>query len=311
MPAWFSTRAVSNSGEPVTNARRLAQNGADSAPPATVTFRGAQNLSLVADEWNRDIANASVHPSVLMLHGGGQTRHSWKNTGQRLANEGLHVIALDTRGHGDSDWSPHGRYAVEELCRDIVAVIAQINRPLALIGASIGALTAIVAAAAAGPQAVKKLGLVDMVPRYEGRGSDRVRDFMLSNLDGFASLQEAADAVSVYLPQRTKPGRPDGLRRNLRQRDDRWYWHWDPAFVAGAAHDTRTIDMLEDAAMGLRIPILLIRGQLSDVVSSESVADFLRKVPHAEFVELDRAGHTAVGDDNDAFSDAVVRFVRD
>jgi pimeloyl-ACP methyl ester carboxylesterase len=310
MSAWFSTRAALFSGDQVTEARRVGEAGADSVSPATVKFRGAQDLSLVAHEWNGDIASASAHPSALMLHGGGQTRHSWRNTGQRLANEGFHVVALDTRGHGDSEWSPHGLYAVEELCHDTVAVVEQINRPLAIIGASIGGLTAIMAAAAAGPENVTKLGLVDMVPRYEGRGSDRVQEFMLSHLDGFATLQEAADAVSAYLPHRTKPRRPDGLRRNLRQRDGRWYWHWDPAFVAGAAHDTRTIDTLEDAVIGLRIPILLIRGQLSDVVSSESVADFLHKVPHAEFVELDRAGHTAAGDDNDAFSDAVVRFVR-
>jgi pimeloyl-ACP methyl ester carboxylesterase len=299
-----------SSGEPVTEVRKMGGKAADSVSPASVTFRGAQGLSLVADEWNRDIPNASVHPSVLMLHGGGQTRHSWKDTGQRLGRQGVHVIAIDTRGHGDSAWSPHGLYAVDELCRDTVAVIEQINRPVVLIGASIGGLTAIMAAAAAGPETVTKLGLVDMVPRYEGRGSDRVRDFMLTHLDGFASVQEAADAVSTYLPHRTKPPRPDGLRRNLRQRDGRWYWHWDPAFVAGAAHNSRTIDTLEEAVMGLRIPILLIRGQLSDVVSSESVADFLQKVPHAEFVELGGAGHTAAGDDNDAFSDAVVRFVR-
>jgi pimeloyl-ACP methyl ester carboxylesterase len=66
---------------------------------------------------------------------------------------------------------------------------------------------------------------------------------------------------------------------------------------------------LERAMVELAIPILLIRGKLSDVVSSEGVQDFLAKVPHAEFVELSDAGHTAAGDDNDAFSDAVVDFL--
>ena len=69
------------------------------------------------------------------------------------------------------------------------------------------------------------------------------------------------------------------------------------------------IEQLEQAAIGLRIPILLIRGKLSDVVSPEGVEDFLAKVPHAEFVELSEAGHTAAGDDNDAFSGAVVSFL--
>ena len=87
--------------------------------PQTVKFRGADDLVLVADEWNRGAPSASgaVRPPVhLMLHGGGQNRFSWKNTGQILADQGLHVVALDSRGHGDSDRAPerelHGGCAV-------------------------------------------------------------------------------------------------------------------------------------------------------------------------------------------------------
>jgi len=68
-------------------------------------------------------------------------------------------------------------------------------------------------------------------------------------------------------------------------------------------------EAFEEAATNLAIPVLLIRGKLSDVVSLEGVEHFLTQVPRAEFVELSNAGHTAAGDDNDAFSDAVVAFV--
>ena len=107
-----------------------------------------------------------------------------------------------------------------------------------------------------------------------------------------------------------KPRSPEGLKKNLRHRDGRWHWHWDPAFLTKPTDDPfiRT-DKLEAAATALQIPILLIRGRLSDVVSVDGVNDFLAKVPGAEFVELADAGHTAAGDDNDAFSDAVVAFV--
>lgn len=74
----------------------------------TVKFRGVEDLVLVADEWNRGAQAAAGHPTVLLLHGGGQNRFSWKNTGQILADEGFHVVALDSRGHGDSDRSPVG-----------------------------------------------------------------------------------------------------------------------------------------------------------------------------------------------------------
>ena len=152
--------------------------------------------------------------------------------------------------------------------------------------------------------------LVDVVPRFEKDGSARIRDFMFSHVHGFDSLEEAADAVAAYLPHRTKPRSPEGLKKNLRLRDGRWYWHWDPAFLTKPQDDPfARVDKLEQAAINLEIPILLIRGKLSDVVSAEGVKDFLAKVPGAEFVELSDAGHTAAGDDNDAFSEVVVQFV--
>jgi pimeloyl-ACP methyl ester carboxylesterase len=281
---------------------------ATGSEPQTVKFRGSDDIMLVADEWNRGVQ--TERPSVLLLHGGGQNRHSWKRTGHILADLGLHVVALDSRGHGDSDRAPDSNYTVDVLCSDTLQVVEQIGRPVALVGASMGGMTAMLVADAAGEDKVAKLVLVDVVPRYEKEGSARIRDFMSSGADGFESLDEAADAVAAYLPHRKRPRNPEGLKKNLRFRDGRWFWHWDPAFLT-APIDDRFVreEKLERAVMGLTIPILLIRGKLSDVVSSEGVTDFLQKVPRAEFVELSAAGHTAAGDDNDAFSEVVVQFV--
>ena len=278
--------------------------------PQTVEFSGAGGITLIADEWNRENA-ATDRPTILMLHGGGQNRFSWKSTGQILADDGLHVVAIDSRGHGDSDRAPSADYAVETLTADMVHVLDAIGRPVVVIGASMGGLTGILLADSAGPDRVIGLVLVDVVPRYEKNGSARIRDFMLTNIDGFGSLEEAADAVAAYLPHREKPRSPEGLKKNLRQRDGRWYWHWDPAFMTAPGDDPELrTENFEEAAMNLQIPILLIRGKLSDVVSPEGVRHFLATVPRAEFVELSNAGHTAAGDDNDAFSDVVVEFVR-
>jgi pimeloyl-ACP methyl ester carboxylesterase len=278
--------------------------------PQIVKFRGVDDLTLIAHEWNKDAESAANRPTVLLLHGGGQNRFSWKNTGQVLADQGLHVIALDSRGHGDSDRSPNANYSVEVLCADVLQVLYQVDRPVVLIGASMGGLTGILAAHEAGPELVTKLVLVDVVPRFEKSGSARIRDFMFNHVHGFDSLEEAADAVAAYLPHRTKPRSPEGLKKNLRHRDGRWYWHWDPAFLTKPEDDPFVrVERLERAAVNLTIPILLIRGKLSDVVSTDGVKDFLNKVPTAEFVELSDAGHTAAGDDNDAFSEVVVQFV--
>jgi len=277
----------------------------------TVEFSGVDGITLVADEWNRGSTAVADRPTILMLHGGGQNRFSWKNTGQILADGGYHVVALDSRGHGDSDRAPNADYAIETLTADVMHALQAIEGPVVLIGASMGGLTGILVADSAGPDKVTGLVLVDVVPRYEKNGSARIRDFMTTNLHGFASLEEAADAVAAYLPHRSKPRSPEGLRKNLRLRDGRWYWHWDPAFMTrpGDDPDLRT-ERFEQAAMDLKIPVLLIRGRLSDVVSPEGVRHFLATVPRAEFIELPNAGHTAAGDDNDAFSDAVVTFVR-
>lgn len=278
--------------------------------PQTVTFRGVDDLALVADEWNRDDESARSRPSILMQHGGGQNRFSWKNTGQILADGGYHVVALDSRGHGDSERAPSADYSVESMSADTLQVLYQIGNPVVLIGASMGGLTGIQSAHEAGPELVSKLVLVDVVPKFEKDGSARIRDFMSSGLDGFESLDEAADAVAAYLPHRTRPRSTEGLKKNLRLRDGRWYWHWDPAFMTKPQDDPFTrMEKLEQAAINLTMPILLIRGKLSDVVSNEGVKDFLTKVPHAEFVELADAGHTAAGDDNDAFTEVVVQFV--
>ncbi len=275
--------------------------------PQPVQFRG-DGVTLAGDEWNGSVNGAS--PTILMLHGGGQNRFSWKNTGQVLADRGLHVVALDARGHGDSDRAPAGQYGIQSLARDVTAVLEQIGRPVVIIGASMGGMTGIIAAHRAGPQAVTKLVLVDVVPRYEHEGTARIRDFMTRHVHGFETLEQAADAISSYLPHRRRPRNLEGLQKNLRHREGRWHWHWDPAFVMSVSEEPFVdADELEHLTTELQIPILLVRGKLSDVVSPHGVEQFLATVPHAEFVELSDAGHTAAGDDNDAFSDAVVDFV--
>jgi pimeloyl-ACP methyl ester carboxylesterase len=278
--------------------------------PRTVEFTGVDGITLIGDEWNHADPRGNQRPTILMLHGGGQNRFSWKSTGEVLADRGFRVVAVDTRGHGDSDRAPEADYALDALTGDVLRVINQIGTPVMVIGASMGGLTGIMAADEGGPDTVTKLVLVDVVPRFEKSGSARIRDFMFRHVHGFDSLEEAAEAVAEYLPHRTQPGSPEGLKKNLRLRDGRWHWHWDPAFLTKPRDDPfGRVDRMEKAAMRLRIPILLIRGKLSDVVSPEGVRDFLAKVPHAEFVELAGAGHTAAGDVNDAFSDTVVAFV--
>src|SRR4029077_3557380 len=225
--AGAATAATSNAG-----AATAATSNAGAATAATSNAGAATAATSNPDTGvAAATSGADPRPTVLMLHGGGQNRFSWKNTGQILADRGYHVVVLESRCHGDSDRSPSADYSVEALCGDTLQVLYQIGKPVVLIGASMGGLTGIQAAHEAGPDLVAKLVLVDVVPRFEKDGSARIRDFMSSGLHGFDSLEQAAEAVAGYLPHRTKPRSPEGLKKNLRLRDGRWYWHWDPAFL--------------------------------------------------------------------------------
>ncbi|WP_319945363.1 alpha/beta fold hydrolase [Nocardia macrotermitis] len=282
-------------------------NDAEFSEPHRVSFRGRGGITLAGESWGPESG-----PLTVFLHGGGQTRHSWKDSGAALAKVGLRALLLDARGHGESDWAPDGDYSRESMTADLLGILAELDRPAIVVGASMGGLTALLATDRPGSERIAGLVMVDVVPRPEHEGVERVLNFLGGHQDGFATLDEAADAVAEYLPHRTRPRNPDGLRRNLRLREDgRWYWHWDPAMMSGKVEDIEAHTVaLENAARELTIPVLLVRGRLSDVVSEQGVEDFRALVPQLEYVEIKAAAHTAASDVNDEFSDAVVDFVR-
>ncbi|WP_063019751.1 alpha/beta fold hydrolase [Nocardia niwae] len=273
--------------------------------PSRLRLRGSGGLELAADQFG-----PVDGPLVVFLHGGGQTRHSWKKTGARLGASGMRVVTVDARGHGDSEWAPDRDYRRQTMVDDLLLVLEQLGAPAVVVGASMGGVTGLLATARPGGEAITALVLVDIVTRPEPEGVARVIDFLGKHRDGFDSIEEAADAVAAYLPHRPRPKSTEGLLRNLRERDGRWYWHWDPGMLSDRVEDpSAMIEPMEDAARALRIPVLLVRGMRSDVVSAEGAEAFQRLVPHAQLVEIGGAAHTAAGDDNDSFTDAVAKFV--
>ncbi len=272
-----------------------------------------------------DVSGPVDGAPVVLLHGGGQTRHSWHHTAVALAARGRRVYNLDLRGHGDSGWAVNGDYSLDAFAADVRAVAAYVaahdpqHRLPALVGASLGGISSLAAIAETDTPVASALVLVDVAPRIETQGADRIGAFMMQNMEsGFASLEEVADSIAAYNPHRPRPSNLEGLKKNLRERDGRWYWHWDPAFINGrrsSTDETRSLthpDRLVAAAQVIaarKLATLLVRGRQSDLLSEQGAKDYLELVPHAQLVDVAGAGHMVAGDRNDLFNDAVVGFL--
>jgi pimeloyl-ACP methyl ester carboxylesterase len=284
--------------EPLSAARELR--------PQRREFTTADGVRLVADTLGKPGS-----PGVVLMHGGGQTRHSWSGAVGALAEAGYFVVNYDARGHGDSGWSTDGVYDYHLRAADLLSIVRELAGPCALLGASMGGITAL--------QAVSEgytpgaLVLVDIVPNPERRGIERIREFMLRHSAGFANAEEAMAAVAAYNPNRPKPATSSGLMRNLRAgAGGRLYWHWDPRILPSSLNEAMADRELlfERMHFNPAIPTLLIRGLRSEVVSDAGVAQFRRLLPALEVADVARAGHMVAGDDNDVFNTAAVDYLQ-
>ncbi len=276
--------------------------------PRLVRFEGFEGIHLVADVWGND----GDWP-VLLMHGGGQTRHAWGTTAEALSKSGWRAVSLDLRGHGDSEWALNGDYSFTAYSADCLAVIDRLGRPPVLVGASLGGVTALLAEGASDRVVSSGLVIVDITHRTNPEGIRRIREFMASGLGGFATLEEAASAIAAYTPNRRQRMNPAGLMKVLRQRrDGRWHWHWDPRFLEEGRTEVPRPEfetLFQTAMANVRVPTLLVRGLLSDVVTEEGVEEFVRSIPGAKVVDVGGAAHMVAGDQNDAFSQAVIEFL--
>ncbi|MES2174273.1 MAG: alpha/beta hydrolase [Pseudomonadota bacterium] len=270
-------------------------------------FSTRDGLTLVAD-----VGGPMHAPTIMLLHGGGQTRHSWSGAMRRMIAEGYHVINFDARGHGDSSWSDEGDYSLAARGADLQAAIGD-RRPVALVGASMGGMTSFYAVGMGQAPQATALVLVDIVLRPATAGVEKIQSFMQAHAGGFATADDALAAVIAYNPQRKAQRDPSGLMKNLRRRDDgRLYWHWDPRMLAArpSAEPPAWTEELLAASSRVTIPTLLVRGGKSDIVDDAGVAELVSLVPQTEVYCVPDAGHMVAGDSNDMFNDGVLDFLR-
>ncbi|WP_164739741.1 alpha/beta hydrolase [Xanthomonas sp. BRIP62411] len=266
----------------------------------------AGDTSLAVSE--RGAGNAAT---VLLAHGFGQTRYAWESTAARLADAGYRALAYDARGHGDSGFNDVGLpYSATQFTDDLIVLAGEQAAPPVLVAASMGGLFGLLAEAR-WPGLFRAIVLVDITPRWDTAGVERILRFMTAHPEGFASLDAAADAIAAYLPQRPRKT-AEQLQALLRQRaDNRWHWHWDPRLVdelAGQDPHAQQQTLL-DAAAQVRCPLLLISGGRSDLVTPDTISEFLSIAPHAQHVHLPDATHMLAGDDNTTFTATVLHYL--
>jgi len=270
-------------------------------------FATADGLSLAVDLRCPDGA-----PTLLFAHGFGQTRGAWHAAADTLAARGCRCVTFDSRGHGESDRAADGDYHMQHFADDLLALAHAQPEPPILVGASMGGLLGLVTAGEVRPAPFRALVLVDITPRWETAGVERILAFMQAHPDGFASYADAAEQIAAYLPQRRERKSEQQLRPLLREgADGRLRWHWDPALLAGGlvSESERYQPRLLNAAASVDVPVLLLSGERSDVVSRGTVEEFLALVPHARHAEVPGATHMLAGDANDAFTAAIAGFI--
>ena len=274
----------------------------------TNTFPSHDGLPLAVD-----VRGAPDAPTLLFAHGFGQTRGAWNGVATTLAAQGCRCVSFDSRGHGESGRAVDGEYHIDQFAADLLELARVQPTPPILVGASMGGLLGLVLAGESTPAPFRALVLVDITPRWEAAGVERILAFMQAHPDGFADYAQAAEQIAAYLPQRRERKRADQLQPLLREgADGRLRWHWDPALLDGVVRESaRYQPRLLAAAAQVNVPVLLLSGERSDVVSHDTVAEFMKLVPHARHVEVPGATHMLAGDANDAFTCQIAAFVDD
>ncbi|WP_070153624.1 alpha/beta fold hydrolase [Sphingobium phenoxybenzoativorans] len=269
-----------------------------------ITFAGAHGLT---------IAGTAVGPTdglpVILSHGGGQTRYAWGRTAHSLAELGFLAISLDLRGHGESGWMSSGLYVIEDYAEDLRLFSATLARPPILVGASLGGIASLLAAGEPAYAPISGLCLVDVSPHLKSDGVAGILGFMRETSKGFDTPEQAADAIAAYVPHRPRPTDIEGLRKNLREGEDgRFYWHWDPQTIARPLEPERTSKRLEQAAAHIDAPALLLRGELSELVTADVAKNFMALFNRGATVDIPGARHMVAGDRNDLFGRELIAF---
>jgi pimeloyl-ACP methyl ester carboxylesterase len=244
-------------------------------------------------------------PELVLLHGGAQNAHTWDTVAMALDRP---LVAIDLPGHGHSDGPgdrPEGQLDAFGNAVDVAAAVRQLAPAAkAVIGMSLGGLTTIALSAEA-PELVRTIVLVDVLPGIKAQRARHITDFV-NGPASFASLDELLERTARFNPDRSRSSLRRGILHNAEQQPDgTWVWRWarhrrpatptSPAPASPAA-DSRYAPLWE-ALSSITVPLLLARGMRADsVLDDDDERELLRRLPSAQVVHVEEAGHSLQGD---------------
>jgi esterase len=249
------------------------------------------------------------HP-ILFLHGGGLNAHTWDLVCLMMRAR-YHCLAMDQRGHGDSEWEPTADYRFDAQVADVEGFIdkLKLQRPL-LVGHSMGGFAAM-GYAIRHAASMAGLVLVDIAPEISMQGSLRIRDFIKMDRE-MDSVEDFVERALKFNPARNRELLRRSLLHNLRQLPSgRWTWKHDPNRMPQNFENERDERkaMIMDNAQNIVCPTLVLRGSRSDVLTDESAKEFSESVPNGRWMRVENAGHTIQGDNPRALLDALDPFL--
>jgi pimeloyl-ACP methyl ester carboxylesterase len=231
-------------------------------------------------------------PELVLLHGGAQNAHTWDTVALAL---GRPLLAIDLPGHGHSDWRADHSYFPAENARAAATVIRELApAALAVVGMSLGGLTALALSLDA-PELVRRLILVDVTPGVDKDKASAVISF-IAGPESFASFDEILERTVAFNPTRSVSSLRRGIMHNAKERaDGTWVWRYE-RFVLPEDAELPEFGGMWEAVDALHVPLLLVRGADSPVVSDDDVEELLRRQPDARVAVVEGAGHSVQGD---------------
>ncbi len=234
---------------------------------------------------------------ILFLHGGALTAHTWDLCCLALRDE-FHCMALDQRGHGDSDWAPDIDYSIAAQREDVRGFAQALGLDdFVLVGMSMGAINGL-AYAIQYPETLSALVLIDAGPNVRRPGSTRIRDFVNGGAEP-SSLEAIIERALAFNPRRDPLILRRSLMHNLRRQDDgSWVWKYDRRRFQGMGGDQHAAERrgLADGLANVTCPTLIVRGSESDVFHDEDAERLAAGLPDGRWVKIPKAGHTVQGD---------------